>query len=281
MKQFILNADDFGLSKEFNNAVLEGYKNGFLKSASLCVNCDAFMDAVSNVLPQCPNLGVGVHLNIMEGKSLTNCNLLTDKNGFFNCTYLSLILNSYRKSFLKQIEFEFRAQIEKATKLIKVNHLDSHVHTHAIPKIFELTCKLAKEYNINYIRTQYEKPYLVPEIKKYLNIKYPINIIKVILLNFFTLKNRNLIKKNKLITNDFLLGVNYTGMMDINTIEYGLKKLKKDNIVVEALIHPCIYSDNNIFNQHYMEFLIITDKNLKQKINNMEFDLINCEDIKL
>ena len=279
MKNFILNADDFGLTKEFNNAVLEGYKNGFLKSASLCVNGDAFADAVSNIIPKCPDLGVGVHLNIMEGKALTDCKLLIDGKGFFNSNYLSLILNSYRKNFLKQIEIEFRAQIEKAVKFIKIDHLDSHVHTHAIPKIFELTCRLAKEYNINYVRTQYEKPYLVSEIKKICNIKYPINVIKVIILNLFTLKNKKTIKKNKLVTNDFILGVNYTGMMNSKTIEYGLKKLKKDNIIVETLIHPCIYSNNTIANQHYIEFLILTDKNLKQKIDNMSFYSINCRDI--
>ena len=279
MKQIILNADDFGLSKEFNNAVLEGNKNGFLKSASLCVNGIAFLDAVTNVIPQCPNLGVGVHLNIMEGKSLTECKLLTDKDGFFNNNYLSLILNSYRKEFLKQIEIEFRAQIEKAVKFIKIDHLDSHVHTHAIPKIFELACKLAKEYNINYIRSQYEKPYFVPG--KSFNIKYPINIIKVILLNLFTLKNKKIIKKYKLVTNDFLLGVNYTGMMDASTIEHGLQKLKKNNIVVEALIHPCISDKNVAFNQHYTEFSILTNKTLKQKINSMDFELIKCEEAKI
>lgn len=280
MKKFILTADDFGLSKEFNNAVLEGYKKGILKSASLCVNGVAFLDAVSNIIPQCSNLGIGVHLNIMEGKSLTDCNLLTNKNGFFNNSYLSLILNSYRKKFLKQIEIEFRAQIEKASNLIKIDHLDSHVHVHAIPKIFELTCRLAREYNIKYIRTQYEKIYFVPGIKKYCNIKYPINIIKVILLNFFTLKNRKLIKKYKLTTNDFILGVNYTGMMNTKTIEYGLYKLKKENVVVEALIHPCVYGANSNLNQHYTEFLIMIDKKLKQEISNMDFDLTNCENIK-
>lgn len=273
MKRFILNADDFGLSIEFNNAVLEGCKNGFLKSASLCANGNAFMDAIYNVIPKCSSLGVGCHLNIMEGKSLTKCNLLTDKDSFFNNNYLYLIFNLYRKELLKQIEIEFRAQIEKIIKYVKIDHLDSHVHVHAIPKIFELTCKLAKEYNINYIRTQYEKLYFVPKSKKYFTIKYPINIIKLILLNIFTLKNKNIIKKYNLKTNDFILGVNYTGMMDSDTVEYGLQKIKKNNIVVETLIHPGIYNDNSNFNQHYKEFLIMLDQNLKQKIGDMGFDL--------
>ena len=33
-KKFILNADDFGMSKAFNRAVLDGYHRGFLTSAS-------------------------------------------------------------------------------------------------------------------------------------------------------------------------------------------------------------------------------------------------------
>jgi len=61
-KKFILNADDFGMSEAFNRAVLEGYSSGILKSASLVANGDAFNEAWKNVIPSCPNLGVGVHL---------------------------------------------------------------------------------------------------------------------------------------------------------------------------------------------------------------------------
>ena len=82
-KKFILNADDFGMSKAFNRAVLEGYNNGFLSSASLCANGKAFNAAVNEILPECPDLGLGVHLNIIEGKALTKADMLTDKKGKF------------------------------------------------------------------------------------------------------------------------------------------------------------------------------------------------------
>ena len=84
MKKFILNADDFGMSDSYNQAVLEGYSFGLLKSASLCANGEAFDNAINNIIPNCPNLSVGVHLNIIKGKSLTNAPLLTDKNNIFN-----------------------------------------------------------------------------------------------------------------------------------------------------------------------------------------------------
>lgn len=57
-KKFILNADDFGLTQNHNQAILEGCINGFLTSASLCANGEAFDSAVHDILPDCPNLGI-------------------------------------------------------------------------------------------------------------------------------------------------------------------------------------------------------------------------------
>ena len=193
MKKFILNADDFGISEAYNRAVLEGYEFGILKSTSLTANGEAFEEACEKVIPACPDLGVGIHLNIIEGKSLCpDLDQLTDNQGNFNNSFGALLLKSLNpnnKTFMEQIEKEFRAQIEKVISRTKVTHIDSHVHTHSIPKIFELTAKLAKEYGIKQIRTQFEKPYLMPDVSRIINRKYPINLIKVVLLEFFTLIN--------------------------------------------------------------------------------------------
>ena len=272
-KKFILNADDFGMSKAFNRAVLEGYHNGFLTSASLCANGKAFNAAVNEIIPECPNLGIGVHLNIIEGKSLTKSPMLTNKKGRFNNGYLQLILKSNNSEFLKQVEFEFRTQIETVMNYTKVDHIDSHVHTHAIPNIFKIAAKLAKEYNIPCIRTQAEEMYFIPSIKKHISLKYPPNILKILLLNYFTRINRPVAKEYGLLTNDYLIGVGYTGMMDDQAIEYGLKVLD-EACLAEALIHPCKYA-RDTRNQHYTEFLITQNKDLKDKIDRLGFELTN------
>lgn len=277
-KKFILNADDFGMSKAHNRAVLEGYHNGFLTSASLCANGKAFNAAVNEIIPECPNLGIGVHLNIIEGKALTKSPLLTDKKGKFNNGYLNLILKSGNKDFLEQVEFEFRTQIETIMNYTKVDHIDSHVHTHAIPNIFKIAARLAKEYNIPFIRTQYEELYFVPSVKKHINLNYPPNILKILLLNSFTKQNRAVVSDFGLLTNDYLLGVGYTGMMDDATIEYGLKNLDED-CIAEALIHPCKYAVSKN-NGHYNEFMITQNKDLKDKILRMGFELTNYKTIK-
>lgn len=277
-RKFILNADDFGMSNDFNRAVLYACERGLLKSASLCANGPAFDNAVNEILPECQSLGVGVHLNIIEGKALTHCHLLTDDNGNFNKGYLSLILKSKNKEFQKQIEAEFRAQIEKAMKFVKPDHLDSHVHTHAIPEIFKIVVKLAKEYNIPYIRTQHEAFYTVPKVSKHLNLRYPANILKILLLNYFTKLNKKQLEASGIKTNDYLLGVGYTGMMDKMTVECGLKVLPEVNCIAEALIHPCKYN-SNIRNSHYNEFLITQNKELENEIYRLGFEITNYKQL--
>ena len=277
-KKFILNADDFGMSKALNKAVLEGYSEGILKSASLTANGEAFDEAVESVIPKCPDLGVGIHLNIIEGKALcSDADTLINNNGEFCNSYVQLLLKSYNpkeKDFLPQVEREFRRQIETVMSKTPVTHIDSHVHVHSIPPIFEMVCRLANEYGIKQIRTQFERPYIIPAVKKHLTIKYPVNLIKVILLNTFTMFNENAVQKWGLKTNDYLIGVSYTSMMDALSVSYGLMAVKYDNVTVEALIHPCRYEDGTIDN-HSNEYLICKNKKLKDKIEKLGFEITN------
>ena len=277
-KRFILNADDFGLSKAHNRAVLEAYQAGLLKSASLMANGEAFEEAVTSVIPQCPDLGVGIHLNVIEGKSLcTDIVSLTSSEGVFNNSYIQLLIKAYNPKdteFLPQLEREFRRQIEKVMSKTSVSHIDSHVHVHSIPRIFEMVCRLAKEYGIKQVRTQFERPYIVPDLKKHLTLKYPINLIKLMLLDLFTVFNEAQIHHYELKTNDYLIGVIYTSMMDALTVSYGVKPIKYDNVTVEALIHPCRYEDGTV-DSHFYEFLLTKNKKLKEKIESLGFEITN------
>lgn len=277
-KKFILNADDFGMSNAFNRAVLDGYNHGFLTSASICANGESFDAAVNEILPECPDLGIGVHLNIIEGYALsdfTKMNMLCDLNGKFINGYGKMIYLSFNKDFIEQVEAEFRRQIEKVLKHTKIDHLDSHVHVHAIPEIFKITCKLAKEYGINQVRTQFEKFYTIPDIKFHLNLKYPPNLLKIILLNSFTSINKQKIKDYGLSTNDYLIGVGYTGMMNDKTLYCGLEAIK-ENGTVEALIHPCNHiNPKKIKSQHQIEFNITQNMDLKDKIQRLDFEITN------
>ncbi len=141
-----------------------------------------------------------------------------------------------------------------------------------IPNIFNLTLKLAQEYGIKYIRTQKELPYII--LNKSLDLKYPVNAIKNILLNTFTLINNINLRKTDIKTNDYIIGVLYTGHMSEQTILQGLKGIKKDNTCTEVLFHP-YFSENTEKNKYYNyeEFLITQIPNLKDKFENLGFTL--------
>jgi len=279
MKKVIISADDFGYSKENNEAVLIGFQAGNITSAGLMANMSGFYNAVNEILPAAAGLDIGFHFNIVEGKSLTKADLLCDLNGGFNCGFLNLLFSQNNKKLLEQIEAEFRAQIEKVLKYTAVSHIDSHVHVHAIPAIFNLVVKLAKEYNVQYVRTQNELPYIVTE--KILNSRFPANVIKNILLNVLTNKNRKFLSANNVLSNDYIIGVLYTGYMDENAIYNGLKRINKEDSVTEVLFHP--YLPENIScserMNNYREFLITKTPKLRENLKNIGFDLVSYSDV--
>lgn len=273
MKKIIINADDFGLTKENNEAIKEGFKTGVITATSLIANTDGFDNAVNDILPLIPDIDVGFHFNIVEGKSLSKSPYLCGKDEIFNNSYGQLILKSTNKKFLNAIETEFRLQIEKVLKFANISHVDSHVHTHAIPAIFELISKLSKEYGIKYIRTQKELPYFVCE--KSFNAKFAKNIIKNVLLNTFTLKNTVKQNSEEIKTNDYFIGVLYTGFMDEKAILSGLKQIKKDNSVTEIIFHPYVSNDTEkqkTKKSNIREFLITQNPTLKNEIKAMGFE---------
>ena len=259
-KNLIFTADDFGYDKAFNLAVFKAFKDGMLNSAALMANCEGFDEAVE-MFKDMKGCHLSVHFNIIEGNSLSTGEPFKD-------WFFKIWQRTYDKNYMNFLEKEFRAQIEKVLKYHKADMLNSHVHTHAIPKIFELTCKLAKEYGIEYIRTQFEKPYYVKG--KVLKPCYPVNMAKVLLLNSFTFINRKTLKKYNLKTNEYIIGVNYTANMNSETVKYGLRAIQNKSQTAEILVHPCYYDDLSILSpaqmQHYREFEVFINKELQQEI---------------
>jgi predicted glycoside hydrolase/deacetylase ChbG (UPF0249 family) len=276
-KKLVITADDFGISKETNEAILKSFQEGSLTSTCVMVNGEAFEHAMNEILTQCPEIGFGVHLNIIEGKSLqkpSENSLLYDVFGNYKNSFIGLLINSYNPEFLKEIEEDFRLQIEKVLSKAKIDHLNSHVHTHAIPNIFKITCKLAKEYEIKYIRTQNEIPYMVSNLKKNFDTRFSINIIKLVLLNIFSKINRQTLKEFGLLTNDFFVGVSYTSYMDENTIKCGIAKVKKPNSLTEVILHPTTDKGKK---DNYQEFLSIKNPQLKEFLEQSGFELTNLK----
>lgn len=140
MKRLIVTADDVGLHRGMTDGAIRAHRDGIVTACSIVANGVAFDDAVEK-LRGAPSLEVGVHLTLVEERSLTTGELMP-KN------YVSFMLSRPRN-----VEPELRAQIERVLATgLRVTHLNGHQHLHLLPRVFSVVEKLAREYGIGYVR---------------------------------------------------------------------------------------------------------------------------------
>ena len=90
----VVHADDFGISIGITDGIMEAYLHGRLDRVSIVPNGKAFDYAVER-LRENPGLECAVHLNLVEGKCLSEMHkirLLVTSDGYFRRSFLSLWL---------------------------------------------------------------------------------------------------------------------------------------------------------------------------------------------
>jgi CubicO group peptidase (beta-lactamase class C family)/predicted glycoside hydrolase/deacetylase ChbG (UPF0249 family) len=169
--QLVIRVDDMGSSQSSNEASIDVCKNGIATSVEVMAVGPWFPGAVQ-MLKDNPTIDVGLHLVLtsewdnIKWRPLTNCPSLTDSNGYFfpmispNSSYpgKSIKENNWN---IKEIEQEFRAQIELALKNIpRISHLSGHMGCMSFdPKVVDVVRRLAKEYNLSDISTNPQTDY--------------------------------------------------------------------------------------------------------------------------
>lgn len=156
MRYLIVNADDFGLTAGVNRAVIEAHTSGIVTSTTVMVNMPAFDEAV-RLAKKYPSLGVGLHFNITQGSPVAEASrvssLLNERGEFFGTSTALLRQMLTSRLRLTDIETELRAQIEKALQAgLRLTHVDSHKHSHALPPVCEVIANVIGEYGIRAVR---------------------------------------------------------------------------------------------------------------------------------
>jgi hopanoid biosynthesis associated protein HpnK len=160
MKKLIVNADDFGLTEGVNRGIIDGHRSGTITSTTLMANGMAFDSAVA-ASSTVPRLGVGVHLNLTQGRPASFpskvSSIVTSEGSFYPSPGILARRLLMRQVKPRDVETELRSQIEKiASAGIRITHLDSHKHIHLLPAIFSVVVKLAREYRIDCVRCPVE-----------------------------------------------------------------------------------------------------------------------------
>ncbi len=153
MRRLVVNADDFGFTRDVNEGIVRCFRNGILRSTTLMANGAAFDDAV-RLAAENPGLDVGCHLVLTGGNTVsTPVSRLPE-------TIPQLLRNLPSSEWIVR---ELRAQVDKTLRSgIRPTHLDTHKHTHLLPKVLEAVLLVAEEYAIPWIRRPFDLPLGAP-----------------------------------------------------------------------------------------------------------------------
>src|SRR6185312_4059140 len=119
-KRLVVNADDFGFTRDVNAGIVEAHRNGILTATTLMATGNAFDDAVRLAL-EAPSLDIGCHLVLVGAPG-------------FPLTIPQLV----RAVALGRIDIYTKLS-ERVRRIVDAGlsptHLDTHKHTHLLPPV--------------------------------------------------------------------------------------------------------------------------------------------------
>ena len=209
----IINADDFGFTRDVNAGIVYAHREGVLTSTTLMATGDAFDDAV-RLAHETPSLDVGCHLVLIQGHALTTGERLPD-------TPQEVVTGLFKLRGRLNVYEELRAQIQKIIVAgIRPTHLDSHKHSHIFPTIFRTVIRLAQEFQIPYVRLPLDRTTPYGSI--------PCSVLDPLY--------RRMARGRNVLMTDHFLGFRLTGSFDEDSFQAALAALPEGT--TEFMCHP-------------------------------------------
>lgn len=243
MGQLLINADDFGISHDVNEAIIYCLKNDLIDRTTLLVNMPYTEEAIRMAREYGFEDRVGLHLNLVEGTPLSEAirnTWLCDDNGQFNGSVSS---SKYKRGLidnrtLKCIGIEIDAQMKRFNSYeLPLKHVDSHQHSHIKPSIFPVFFRSAKRNGFYSIRLAKFMPTNLSSM--------PTRLYKYFLNNIITNYNKRNLPENSrypLIT----MADGYLGLK--KELKVNGNQILKNN--TEIWFHPSLV-DGKLVNLYY------------------------------
>lgn len=155
-RRLIVNADDFGLSRAVNQAVIRAHREGILTTASLMVNEPGAAEAVA-LARESPRLGIGLHLTLLHGHSALDPpqipGLVNPRQEFSAQPARAGWRYFFRTDLREQLRAEIHAQFARfhATGLA-LDHVNGHLHLHLHPTVFGILMADAAQLGLGPVR---------------------------------------------------------------------------------------------------------------------------------
>lgn len=247
--ELILYNDDLGVTHGLNQAVLACAAAGVTTAAAIRTNGAAFADAVARVVPAVPDLELGLHLNLTEGRPDLPPEAvpeLVDRRGRFRRGFARYLAEMPHQPRLRAaVERELRAQLQTARAAgLAIDHVNGHQHVHLVPAVFEVVCRLMTELGIGIVRLPREPWFRLPTAADRRFALRHLNPVKHALLNRLSARAEGVLRRHGHAAVGCFVGVLATGRMSAAVLDAALGALERRGIgAAEVLFHPADVDD--------------------------------------
>jgi chitin disaccharide deacetylase len=286
VRRLIINADDFGLTAGINRAILKAHLEGIVTSATLMANSAAFDQAVT-LTATAPDLSVGCHVTLVDGSSLLPPSQVPtliegrDSSRFYGSAGALTWRAVTSRINPAQIELEAVAQIRKSQSAgISVTHVDTHKHSHILPRVLRPLLRAAQTCGVRKIRNPFEPLRLAgllqhPSLwKRWIEFRTLRPLARVF---------RQTVKNAGMITTDGTIGIVATGALDKELFRSLIENLPDGTW--EFVCHPG-YHDTELQRQQTrlqksreQELEILTAPASRELLQRNHVELISYHDL--
>jgi len=248
--RLIINADDFGLTKATNEAVLELANLSTISSTTVMVNMP-YANEASKLL-DINRIGIGLHFNLTQGSPISDPklvpSLVNEDGSFFN---VKVFRDKIKNKEIQQTDIltELIAQHSLLEEIIgpKISHIDSHQDINKFGLINKALITFAEQKKKRLGLRWYNKMYLnfledAPQIiePSLLNLS-KFGFKRFVTEKYFQSKRKKLKRSFKLSD-----GMLYSGNHNMRTLLKQLIMMPSGfstNMVLEVMVHPATSTD--------------------------------------
>ncbi len=293
MRRLIVNADDFGMTRGINRAIVEGSRNGIITSTTLMATAPAFNDAVNVAQLFGPQVSVGCHVILLDGTPALPSDqvhtLLQPNSSTGAAEFRIKLIDFARAAFAgkldpSQLESEAAAQMQRIQNTgIQLSHFDCHKHAHMFGAVLRPLLRAANDRGVQAVRNPFGRLFPLPFARILRNPKLWRRVSELGVLRSFAAGFRREVSLHGLRTPDGSVGVLDTGTLDLESFLIIVDALPEGTW--EFVCHPG-YNDadldrvrTRLRQSRETELGVLTSAEVRDPLDRLGIELITYRDL--
>ena len=222
-----MNADDFGMTRGVNRAIVEASGQGIITSTTLMATARAFDDAVAQAGQLAPRVSIGCHVILLDGTPALAPSMvptLLDPLSRDGAPEFRVKLNDFARASFSgrlnpvEVEAEAMAQMQQLQDAgIQLSHFDCHKHAHMFPAVLRPLLRAAKSRGIAAVRNPFGRLFPLPVTRILRSPQLWRRVAELSVLRAFAANFKREVERHGLRTPDGSVGVLNTGSLDLQS----------------------------------------------------------------